>query len=92
MGGANASRWLRIPIVGIGFQTSTLAGVVLLAYVAKYLHSIRDKAITFKQSLLPSFPRERYFFAYEKVVSWTGFAYKVQSAYDVHIISSPVYV
>lgn len=53
MGGANASRWLRIPIVGIGFQTSTLAGVVLLAYVAKYLHSIKDKAISFKQSLLP---------------------------------------
>jgi len=53
MDGAAASRWLRIPVVGIGFQTSTLAGVVLLAYVAKYLSSIKDKAITFKQSLLP---------------------------------------
>ena len=28
IGGANASRWIRIPFVGIGFQTSTLAGLV----------------------------------------------------------------
>lgn len=51
--GANANRWLHIPIIGIGFQTSTLASVVLLAYVAKYLNGIKDKVITFKQSLLP---------------------------------------
>ena len=37
IGGANASRWIRIPFVGVGFQTSTLAGVVLLVYVARYL-------------------------------------------------------
>ena len=29
IGGANASRWIRIPFVGVGFQTSTLAGLVL---------------------------------------------------------------
>ena len=28
--GANASRWIRIPFVGVTFQTSTLAAVVLL--------------------------------------------------------------
>ncbi len=50
--GANASRWIRIPIVGIGFQTSTLASVVLMIYVARYLARNKDKEITFKESLL----------------------------------------
>ncbi|MGB0789299.1 MAG: FtsW/RodA/SpoVE family cell cycle protein, partial [Marinirhabdus sp.] len=51
--GANASRWIRIPLVGITFQTSTLAAVVLMAYVARYLSQIRDTAITFRETLLP---------------------------------------
>lgn len=51
--GANASRWIRIPFVGVTFQTSTLAAVVLLTYVARYLSKIKDKVITFKESLLP---------------------------------------
>lgn len=51
--GANANRWLRIPIIGYGFQTSTFAAVVLMVYVAKYLNQIKDKEITFKQSLFP---------------------------------------
>ena len=33
--GANASRWIQIPIVGMSFQTSTLAAVVLMVYVAR---------------------------------------------------------
>lgn len=52
IGGANASRWIEIPFVGIGFQTSTMAFVVLMAYVARYLAKIKDKEITFKSSLL----------------------------------------
>jgi len=51
--GANASRWIRVPFVGVTFQTSTLAGVVLLTYVARYLSKIKDKIITFKETLLP---------------------------------------
>tara|TARA_R100000935_G_C2831871_1_gene165563 strand:+ start:1200 stop:2390 length:1191 start_codon:yes stop_codon:yes gene_type:complete len=51
--GANASRWIRLPFVGITFQTSTLAGVVLMTYVARYLTRIKDKTITFKESILP---------------------------------------
>ncbi len=51
--GANASRWIRIPFVGITFQTSTLAGVVLMTYVARYLSRIKDKTVTFKETLLP---------------------------------------
>jgi cell division protein FtsW len=52
IGGANASRWIRIPFVGIGFQTSTLAGLVLMVYVARYLARNKEKEIKFKESLL----------------------------------------
>ncbi len=52
IGGANASRWIRIPFVGIGFQTSTLAGLVLMVYVARYLARNKEKTINFKESLL----------------------------------------
>ncbi|UZO82515.1 FtsW/RodA/SpoVE family cell cycle protein [Aquimarina sp. ERC-38] len=53
IGGANASRWIRVPIVGVTFQTSTLAAVVLMGYVARYLSKIKDKVITFKETILP---------------------------------------
>ena len=51
--GANASRWIRVPFVGVTFQTSTLAAVVLMTYVARYLSRIKHKTITFKETLLP---------------------------------------
>jgi cell division protein FtsW len=51
IGGANASRWIHIPFVGIGFQTSTLAGLVLMVYVARYLARNKEKEIRFKESL-----------------------------------------
>ena len=51
--GANASRWIRLPFVGITFQTSTLAGVVLMTYVARYLSRIKDKTVGFKETILP---------------------------------------
>ena len=51
--GANASRWIRVPFVGVTFQTSTLAAVVLLTYVARYLSRIKDKVVSFKETLLP---------------------------------------
>tara|TARA_R100001369_G_scaffold21881_6_gene39799 strand:- start:3406 stop:4608 length:1203 start_codon:yes stop_codon:yes gene_type:complete len=51
--GAYASRWIQIPVVGITFQTSTLAAVVLMIYVARYLSRITEKEITFKESILP---------------------------------------
>ena len=52
IGGANASRWIRIPFVGVGFQTSTLAGLVLMVFVARYLARNKEKEIIFKESLL----------------------------------------
>lgn len=51
--GANASRWIQIPIVNMSFQTSTLASVVLMVYVARYLSKVRDKDISFKDTVLP---------------------------------------
>ena len=52
IGGANASRWIRIPFVGIGFQTSTLAGLVLMVYVSRYLAKNKENVISFRDSLL----------------------------------------
>ena len=51
--GANASRWIRIPFVGMSFQTSTFAAVVLMVYVARYLSKVRDKKVSFKETILP---------------------------------------
>ncbi len=52
IGGANASRWIQIPFIGIGFQTSSLAFIVLMVYVARYLSKIKDKEFSFKSSLI----------------------------------------
>lgn len=52
IGGANASRWISIPIVNLSFQTSSLAGVVLLVYVARYLAKYKERDLKFKQSLV----------------------------------------
>lgn len=49
--GANASRWIQIPFVGITFQTSTLAAIVLFIYVARYLSKKREEPIDFVSSL-----------------------------------------
>ncbi|WP_348813427.1 FtsW/RodA/SpoVE family cell cycle protein [Flavobacterium maritimum] len=50
--GANASRWIKVPFIGITFQTSTLAAVVLFIFVARYLSKTREEPITFKSSFL----------------------------------------
>tara|TARA_Y100001958_G_C21220997_1_gene546336 strand:+ start:658 stop:1842 length:1185 start_codon:yes stop_codon:yes gene_type:complete len=50
--GANASRWIKIPIVGISFQTSTLASIVLMVYSAKYLSKLQTLNFNLKNSLL----------------------------------------
>ncbi|MBC2838984.1 FtsW/RodA/SpoVE family cell cycle protein [Robiginitalea sp. SC105] len=51
--GANASRWIQVPLVGITFQTSNLAAVVLMIYTARYLTKIKDRQIRFSESILP---------------------------------------
>ncbi len=52
IGGANASRWLQVPFIGISFQTSSIAAIVLYIYVARYLSKTRETPITFKASIL----------------------------------------
>jgi cell division protein FtsW len=37
----------------MSFQTSTLAAVVLMVYVARYLSKVQEKDITFKETILP---------------------------------------
>ena len=51
--GANASRWISVPFVGISFQTSNLASVVLMIYVARYLTKVKHQKVTFTESALP---------------------------------------
>ena len=50
--GANASRWMVIPLIGISFQTSTLAAIVLYVYVARYLSKTREEKVSFQSSLI----------------------------------------
>jgi cell division protein FtsW len=52
IGGATAKRWIEIPFVGLSFQTSTLANVVLMTYVARYLATNKDKEIILKESIV----------------------------------------
>ena len=53
IGGANASRWIQVPFVGISFQPSTLASIVLLTHVARYLTKIKEQSVGFKETILP---------------------------------------
>ena len=51
--GANASRWLNIPFVGVSFQPSSLASIFLLIYVSTYLSKNLETKIDFKSSFIP---------------------------------------
>ncbi len=51
--GANANRWIKIPFVGLSFQTSNLASIVLLTYVAHLMSKERPKLYRFKTSIIP---------------------------------------
>ena len=53
IGGVSANRWIPIPFIGVKFQTSTLATVALMIWIARYLSKIRDTKITFSESILP---------------------------------------
>lgn len=50
--GANASRWIKIPIIGVSFQTSTFASVVLMVYSARYLSKLKTEKLSFKSSFV----------------------------------------
>ncbi|HQW86400.1 MAG TPA: FtsW/RodA/SpoVE family cell cycle protein [Flavobacteriales bacterium] len=48
----DASRWLRIPIIGQSFQTSDLAKVVLVVFVARAIAKQKDAPWTFRDVVL----------------------------------------
>ena len=50
--GANASRWIKVPFIGITFQTSTFAFVVLMIFVARYLSKKSEAPMSLKSSLI----------------------------------------
>ncbi len=52
MGGANASRWVRIPILGMSFQTSAFASLALLIWLAKWFSKSRE-ILTFTDMKAP---------------------------------------
>lgn len=49
----NADRWIRIPGIGVTFQTSDLAKLVLIIYVARQLTVKRQMLHDFKKGVLP---------------------------------------
>lgn len=51
IGGANASRWLKIPLINISFQPSSLGWISLIAYVSWFLWRFADEKYTFQKSL-----------------------------------------
>ena len=50
--GANASRWIQLPFIGISFQTSTLAALVLFVFVARYLSKKNAEPLTLQTSFI----------------------------------------
>ena len=48
---SNSSRWIKIPFVGFTFQPSTLAGVVLMIYVSRFLAKFKDMHNDFSKSI-----------------------------------------
>ena len=48
-----AARWISVPFTSFKFQTSTLAGVILMIYIARYFARNKDKKIEFKESIVP---------------------------------------
>jgi cell division protein FtsW len=51
--GANASRWIKLPIIGLSFQPSSMATVILMVYVSFYLSKNYNKKINFSKTIFP---------------------------------------
>jgi cell division protein FtsW len=48
----SATRWIQVPFIGISFQTSALAFIVLMVFVARYLSKIQTEPLIFKASFI----------------------------------------
>jgi cell division protein FtsW len=49
----SASRWITLPLVGLTFQTSDLAKLALIMYLARQLSLKQDQIKSFKEAFLP---------------------------------------
>ncbi|MDL5048472.1 putative peptidoglycan glycosyltransferase FtsW [Oscillatoria amoena NRMC-F 0135] len=49
----DARRWITLPVIGFTFQTSDLAKLALIMYVARFLSKRQDEIKDFKKSFLP---------------------------------------
>lgn len=50
--GANASRWISIPLINISFQPSSIASIFLLIYISNYISKNREKKLNFSNSFI----------------------------------------
>jgi len=50
----SADRWIRIPVIGLTFQTSDFAKVVLMVYLARVLSYKREHLHNFRKGVLPA--------------------------------------
>ena len=50
--GANASRWISIPLINISFQPSSIASIFLLIYISNYISKNREKKLNFSNSFV----------------------------------------
>ena len=50
--GANANRWLNIPILDISFQPSTIASIFLLIYLSNFLSKEKNKNLSLTKTFL----------------------------------------
>lgn len=48
----SATRWIQVPFIGISFQTSALASIVLMIFVARYLSKTQTEPVSFKSSFI----------------------------------------
>ena len=51
----HATRWIRVPFIGITFQTSDFAKIALIMYVARTLSIMQSKEVSIHELLIPIF-------------------------------------
>jgi cell division protein FtsW len=49
----DAKRWVRIPVIGMTFQSSDMAKLALIMFIARFLSKRQEEIKSFKKSLLP---------------------------------------
>jgi len=50
--GANASRWISIPLINVSFQPSSIASIFLLIYISNYISKNQEKKLNFRDSFI----------------------------------------